>query len=409
MKKHIALLCLCMLCLCSKVMAQKIWTLKECIAYGRENSFGAIENTILNAAYKEDRKGIAASYLPQYNFVANGSYTANSTSYLWAPNAGLEINAIVYSGSRRKQELQKADLVIAQSEYTIAMAQNNVEMQVLYAYAEALTKKELYKVCEDFYKKALQLHFELSTAKILTETDDCFFNALLQQDSQEIQQLQQQYAIALLKIRQTINLYDVPDFEIEEMPLFEPTYITLAEAFPKAILADPGISINQLDIDIAEKNSAIAKSFLLPTISLQYTPFYELNKPGLQHYAGLRISVPIFNRNAQKAAIGRAAINRDYQEKQLENQKETLFNAVVLILNELENKQALYKSSSQTLSMTTLLLNDSQERLKHQTTNCEAYLAIRNWSKQNAMQTVMLKYEAITQAKLLDFYTGITL
>ncbi|MBC8644879.1 hypothetical protein H9W95_15030 [Flavobacterium lindanitolerans] len=32
--------------------------------------------------------------------------------------------------------------------------------------------------------------------------------------------MEQQYAIALLKIRQTINLYDDPDFEIAEIPSF---------------------------------------------------------------------------------------------------------------------------------------------------------------------------------------------
>ena len=408
MKKHIALLCLGLLCMNLKAIAQKTWTLKECFAYGRTNSFGAIENTILNAAYKEDRKSIIASYQPQYSFVFNGSYTANNTSYLWVPNVGLEITAIVYSGSRKKQELQRADLVIAQSEYTIAMAQNNVEIQVLYAYTEALAKKEQYKACEDFYKKAIQLHHDLSVTKTLTTADEYFFIALLQQDRQEIQSLQQQYAIALLKIRQIINLYDT-DFEIEEIPTFEPNYTTLAEAFPKALLADPGISINQLDIDIAEKNSAIAKSFLLPSISFQYMPYYELNVPRLQQYAGLRISLPLFNRNVQKAAIEKASINRNYQEKQLENQKETLFNAVVLIMSELKNKQTLYEISHQTLDKTTLLLKEKEEGLKNKKTHSEDYLILRNWNKQNALESISLKYQAITQAKLLDFYTGMAL
>ena len=408
MKKHI-LFYMGMLYLCQTVTAQNIWTLKECIAYGRANSFEASEIKILNASYKEDKKNIRASYLPQYNFVANGAFTANNNSFVWSPNTGLEIYTIVSSGFRKKHELKKADLIIAQSEYGIAMAENNVEMQVLYAYTEALTKKGQYQICVDFYKKTKQLYEEFSASKLLSLTDEYFFNVLLQQDSQEIESLQQQYAIALLKIRQTINLYDDSDFEIAEIPSFKASHTDLNEAYPLAILADPGISSNQIDIDIARENSAIAKTLLFPSISLRYTPYYELNKPGLQHYAGLQISLPIFNRTLQKVAIEKAAIQGLFQEKQLDNQKELLWNAVVLIISELKNRQDLYEISRLTLEKSSRLLKDSEEKLKNKSTYPEAYLVLRNWNKQCALDTVVLKYQAITQAKLLDFYTGTTL
>ncbi|WP_447637321.1 TolC family protein [Flavobacterium microcysteis] len=408
MKKHI-LFYLGMLYLCQTVAAQNIWTLKECIAYGRANSFEASEIKILNASYKEDKKSIRASYLPQYNLVANGAFTANNNSFVWSPNAGLEINTIVSSGFRKKHELKKADLIIAQSEYGIAMAENTVEMQVLYAYTEALTKKSQYQICVDFYEKTKELYEEFSASKLLSQTDEYFFNVLLQQDYQEIESLQQQYAIALLKIRQTINLYDDSDFEIAEIPSFKASHTDLNEAYPLAILADPGISSNQIDIDIARENSAIARTLVLPSISLRYAPYYELNKPGLQHYAGLQISLPIFNRTIQKVAIEKAAIQGLFQEKQLENQKELLWNAVVLIISELKNRQALYEISRLTLEKSSRLLKDSEEKLKNKNTYAEAYLVVRNWNKQCALDTVVLKYQAITQAKLLDFYTGTTL
>lgn len=408
MKKHI-LFYLGMLYLCQTVTAQNIWTLKECIAYGRANSFEAAEIKILNASYKEDKKSIRASYLPQFNFVANGAFTANNNSFVWSPNAGLEINTIVSSGFRKHHELKKADLIIAQSEYGIAMAENTIEMQVLYAYTEALTKKGQYQVCVDFYKKTKQLYDEFSASKLLSQTDEYFFDVLLQQDSQEIESLQQQYAIALLKIRQTINLYDTSDFDIAEIPPFKTSHTDLNEAYPMAILADPGISSNQLDIDIARENCAIAKTLLFPSISLRYAPYYELNKSRLQHYAGLQISLPLFNRIAQKAAIEKAAIQSLFQEKQLDNQKELLWNAVVLIIDELKNKQDLYETSRSTLEKATLLLKDSEEKLKNKSIYPEAYLVVRNWNKQCALDSVTLKYQAITQAKLLDFYTGTTL
>lgn len=408
MKKHI-LLYLGLLYLGQTITAQNIWSLKECIAYGRANSFEASEIKILNASYKEDRKSIRASYLPQYNLVANGAFTANNNAVAWNPNAGLEVNALLYSGFRKKHELQKAELIIAQSQYNIAIAENNVEMQVLYAYTEALTKKGQYQVCIDFYEKTRQLYDECSASKLLSPADGYFFEVLLQQDCQEIESLEQQYAIALLKIRQTINLYDAPDFEIAEIPSFTPSHTTLDVAYPLALLADPGISSNQLDIDIARESSRIAKTLLLPTVSLRYTPYYELHKSGLQHYAGLQISLPVFNRTVQKTAIEKATIQGLFQEKQLDNQKEMLWNAVVLIINELKNRQSLYEISLTTLKKSTRLLNDSEEKLKNKNTYPEAYLVIRNWNKQCALDSVALKYQTITQAKLLDFYTGTTL
>lgn len=413
MKKHFVLIYLALLCFTPKLWAQKIWTLKDCIAYGRAHNFEAEEQIVLNAIHKEAKKNVEALYLPQAHLISNPTYTAGLESPVWQSGIGLEFQTIIYSGSKKKQELQKADLIIAQSQYTIAMAENNVEMLVLYAYTEALSKKEQYHIQVDFYTRSLQLYDHLKTYKTLTAKDDAFFNALLQQDYQEIQLLNQQYNIALLKIKQLINLQDAPDFEIDEIPSFKPVYTTISEAFSKAMTADPGISSHLLDIDIAKREVKIAQSALFPVVRLQYSPYYSLGTPlnsaGMQNYVGLQISIPVFNRKGQKALGEQAMIQLKYQQTQFDNQKEILFNAVVLLIEELENKQALTEYTYTTLSKTTLLLNESTENIKRNATSCEAYLTIRNWNKQNVLQSIVLKYETIAQAKLLDFYTGIAL
>lgn len=413
MKKQIALICLAFLCLAPKLMAQKVWTLKECIAYGRKNNFKAEENTILNAAYTEDKKTIEALYLPQFNAVLNPSYTKSPGNFLWQSGFGLEANAIIYSGSRKKNELEKANMIVAQSEYNIASAQNDIELQVMYAYTDALSKKEQFLVGVRFFHKALQLRYELSEKKTLNVADSTFFEALLQQDRHEIESLSLQYELALLKIRQLINLEHSADFDIEEIPPFIPAYNTLTEAFPKAVLADPGISSNQLEVSIAAKNIAIAKTFISPTISFQGSSLYAFstnnNLSGIQNYLGLRIAIPVLNIKGQNANIERAVINFNYQKTQLENQKKTLFNTMIFIINELKNKETVYQNMLATLDKTTILLNENTKNLEAGNSTYETYLVLRNWNRQNALQAVVLKYETITQAKLLDFYTGTTL
>lgn len=411
MKKHLILICLALLCLVPKVMAQKTWTLKECIAYGRKRSFKAEENTILNAAYIEDKKSIEAFYLPLFNAVLNPSYIKNSPDYVWQYGVGLEANAIIYSGSRKKQELEKANMIVLQSEYNIASAQNDIELQVLYAYTDALIKKEQFLASVRFYQNALQLRSELSNNKADHTEYKTFFETLLQQDWQEINALSLQYQQALLKIRQLINLENAPDFDIEEIPAFIPDYTTVTEAFPKAILADPAISSNELDVAIATKNITIAKSFLSPTISIQGSSFYSLsnNNTGFQNYLGLRVAIPVGNLKGQNANIKRAEIYFKYHETRLKNQKKTLLNTMIFIINELQNKEIMYDNMLHTLNQTTLLLTESTKDLETGKATYESYLMIRNWNKQNALQTVVLKYETIAQAKLLDFYTGTTL
>lgn len=413
MKKQIALICLALLCLVPKLMAQKTWTLKECIAYGRKRSFKAEENTILNATYLEDKKNVEALYLPQFNAVLNPSYTKIPGSNLWQSSFGLEANTIIYAGSRKKQELEKANMIAVQSEYNITVAKNDIELQVLYAYTDALTKKEQFLVAVRFYQKALELRYELSDKNSFTNTNETFFDAMLQQDWHEIESLSLQYELALLKIRQLITMDDSTDFDIEEIPLFTPDNTSLSDAFPKAILADPEISSNQLEVAIASKNIAIAKSFLSPVISFQGSFFYTFNNnnnlSGIQNYSGLRVAIPILNIKGQNANIERAVINLNYRKTQLENQKKTLFNTLDFIINELKNKEIVYQNILSTLDKTTLLLNESTKDLEAGNTTYEAYLIIRNWNRQNALQAVVLKYETITQAKLFDFYTGQTL
>jgi outer membrane protein TolC len=299
------------------------------------------------------------------------------------------------------------------SEYNIASAQNDIELQVLYAYTDALSKREQFLVSVRFYHKALQLRYELSVKNLFKSTDKIFFEALLQQDRHEIESLSMQYELALLKICQIINLNTTSDFDIEEIPPFTPAYKELTEAFPKAVLADPGISSNQLETAVAAKNIAIAKSFRSPVLSFQASSFYVFNNgnnlSGIQYYLGLNFAVPVFNLKAQNADIERAVINFNYQKTQLENQKKTLLNTVDFIINELKNKEAVYQNVLLNLDKTTLLLNESTKNLEDGNSTCEAYLVVRNWNRNNALQAVIRKYETITQAKLLDFYTGTTL
>lgn len=413
MKKQIALICLALLCLVSKLAAQKAWTLKECIAYGRKRSFKAEENTILNATYTSDKKNIEALYLPQFSAVLNPSYTKTPVNYLLQSGLGLEVNAILYSGLRKKHELQKADMIVAQSEYNIATAQNDIELQVLYAYTDALSKKEQFLVGVGFYQNTIKLRHQLSEKKALPAAAKTFFDTLLEQDRHEVESLNLQYELALLKIKQLINLDNSSFFTIEEIPPFTPAFTELKEAFPKAILADPAISSNQIQVSIATKNIAIAKSFLSPAISFQGSSFYAFNEPnnlsGVQHYLGLRVAIPILNLKGQNANIERAIIDFNYQKTQLENQKKTLFNTMVFILKELKNKEIVYQNMLIALDKTTLLLNENTKDLEAGNSTYEAYLISRNWNRQNALQAVVLKYETITQAKLLDFYTGTTL
>ncbi len=413
MKKRIALICLALLCLVPKLMAQKIWTLKDCIAYGRKRSFKAEENSILNATYREDKKSIQALYLPQFNAVLNPSYSRNQAGYLWYSSFGLESNTIISAGFRKKYELEKANMIAVKSEYTIASAQNDIELQVLYAYTDALSKREQFLVGVRFYQKALELRYKLSLNDLITNKDHTFFEALLQQDRQEMESLSMQYEQALLKISQLINLDYTSDFDIEEIPPFIPAYKELAEAFPKAVLADPGISSNELETAISAKNIAIAKSFRAPVLSFQANSFYVFNNgitpAGIQYYLGLNLTVPVFNLKGHNANIERAVITFNYQKTQLENQKKTLMYAVDFIIRELENKETAYQNVLVSLDKTTLLLNEGTKNLEDGNSTCEAYLVLRNWNKQNALQAVALKYETITQAKLLDFYTGTTL
>ena len=413
MKKRIALICMVFLCLAPKLMAQKIWTLKDCIAYGRKRSFKAEENTILNGVYGEDKKNIEALYLPQFNAVLNPYYSRNQGGELWYSSFGLESTTILSAGFRKKYELETANMIAVKSEYNIASAQNDIEIQILYAYTDALSKREQFLVGVRFYQKTLELRYKLSRKNLIINTDQTFFAAMLQQDQQEMESLSMQYKLSLLKICQLINLDNTSGFDIEEIPPFVPAYKELAEAFPKAVLADPGISGNELETAIAAKNIAIAKSFRAPVLSFQANSFYAYNNGitpfGIQCYLGLNLTVPVFNLKGQNANIERAVINFNYQKTQLANQKKTLLYAVDFIINELENKETAYQNALITLDKTTLLLNENTKNLEDGNSTCEAYLVLRNWNRQNALQAVVLKYEAITQAKLLDFYTGTTL
>lgn len=412
MKALITFICMVFLCPVFTANSQEKWTLQRCIAYGREHSMAAREQSILNKLPVIDKKTLNGSYLPQANIFSGNYYNNGNFPGYFQHSWGINASMAIYCGNRKQYELKKANLVIMQGDYALAATQNDVEFNTLYAYIEVLVTRQRYSCYKEYQRKLLVFSerkvSNCSSSKLLLLSQ-------MKRDSLEAQSLFLQYEIAVIRLKQIINLDEATEFEIVPIADFMPVYTKKSQALEKAIQADPSISTNYLDIKIAGYDIAIAKSYSYPQLSYIHNSTYNtsnnkvLGLDGPQYYSGLSITIPLFNGNKQKLTVQRTVVQQEYQKKRLENQLQSMENSITMILTELKNREIRLDSFKTMQVNAAKEFEEAEREFKNCNISQEAYITIRGLNLRYDLDYINAYYDMIAQKKLLDFYTGVSL
>ena len=385
---------------------QKVWTLTDCISYGRTHSQRALELGILKENFYEMQKQTSSGYAPIVSGIYNaGLSNTSATTYSYLNQFGFQISQDLTSIIKISHQKKQLNFRIAQNDENISFAQNAVEEATLRAYIQALTTKEQLGIFRNYKEKTERLMIEkLPDIK-------SFLDALAQQDALNIAEASRAYETTLLQIRQIINLDSVTNFEIAPLQIYDNLKSEVDEVLKKAISIDPFINNIKYGILIAGRDIQLAMQDNWPRINLLYQTFYlkENNTSGIQHFFGLNINIPILNKRDIKTRIRIAKINERFQKKRLSNALQNLEDAIQLNLEQLKNAKIVYAESIKSAKRNKAEYENACQQFVSKKLQSGEFLAIRNQAIQEELRMVNAKYTVILNAKLLDFSIGTTL
>ncbi len=458
-----------------QVSAQdKKWTLRECIDYAVKNNISIksseldIKNAVIN---KKDAFG---AFLPNVNASASHSWNIglnqNITTGLLEnqttqfTQAGLNVGVDIYNGLKNQMQLRKSNLAIIASQYQMTKMQEDIALNVANAYLQILFNKENLKVQQEqkaYNLTQLDRTTQLVDAGVVPKGDLLDVKATAAADSQRVIAAQNALLISKLSLAQLLRLDDFKNFDIDENQIPELNEEILLQSsetiVKKAKETRTELKIANTNVELAEKDIAIARASYQPTISgfysfstraaysdrvvgvqpnatnptstvgfvegtnqlvLQpnFTPILGNPLPVFDQFSnnkgqnfGISVNVPIFNGFAtrnnverSKVALERAKLNLSQQELDIERNVFTAYS-------DANAAKESFEAAEITLEARLLSFDYAKERYEVGLMNVFDFNQAQTLLVNAQSEVLRTKYDYLFRTKILEFYFGIPL
>ena len=442
MKRIKGFLILTFLCICTLISAQnKLWSLEDCIQYAIEHNISIKQLVIQKNSAEVDLNTAQMSRLPNLN--ANGGQNWNfgrtqTQSGLYEnqsqSNTNFSIGSSIplFTGFRIPNEIDRSKLELEASVQNLEKAKEDLSLNIASLFLQVLFNKELLKISQE--QLALG-QTQIERTGILVDEGKVppsqiyDIEAQVANDRVSVIQAENNLRLALLDLAQSLELEQNADFDIivpafgdvvtEYMSSVQPPQMV----FDNAVQIKPGIKVQELRVQSAEKTLAIAKSGYLPTLNLSMgygtNYFYLYNKDfsnrplsdqiknNAGQSIGLSLNIPIFNRFSVRNQTKNARFNIENQQLALENARKSLYKEIETAYLNALSAQEKYKASQQAIKSTSESFYFAKERYEIGKSTPFEFNEARTRLARSQSEEVQAKYDYIFRTKILDFYNGI--
>lgn len=293
---------------------------------------------------------------------------------------------------------------------------------------DILFKKELLQVAKD-QLDITKLQIERTEA--LVEAGTLPKGTLMEQRAQAAQEevtvvtSENDLTLSLLNLAQLLDLKSTDSFDIEipVLPVLNSgrSLLNPDAVYSIALNSLPEIKAANLRVESTEKGLSLAKSGLMPSLTLDAgwsTEYQKLDdfpaasfgdqfKDRVNKYAGLSLSIPIFNGGTVNRNISNAKIDIDRSRLNLENTKNILRKEIQQAHANALAAMKKYFSSETAVSSSEEAFRYTEEKFNLGLVNSVEYNQAKNNLLKAKSNLLQAKYDYIFRTKIIDFYNGV--
>ncbi|UMB61144.1 TolC family protein [Lutibacter sp. A80] len=411
----------------------KIWSLEDCINYALENNITVKEASLNKSIAEVSYSKAKSSRLPNLFGSASQSFSSGNaidpitsdyvTDQINSTNVGLNSSMTLFQGNQLNNQIKQNELLLEQSIFQEEVEKNNIVLNILEAYLQALYSKESITIAEN--------NLEASEKEVIRAKQRLDVGTIALSDYTEAQSqaatnkynviaAKNNYQQYIISLKQLLELTPVDELEIEtiddNLDLVN-LELNKYEVYNNALGILPEIKASELNVAVNEKELDIAKGAYLPTLTLSgslgsgYTSinddtFSDQFDFNFNQKLGLSLNIPIFNRYQTKAAVQTATINIEKAEIQKQSTEKAVYKKVeTAYQNALSaQEQVLASEASKIAAEQSYKLAQKKYELGDLSTTD---LVISQNTYTNAQQNYLqAKYLNILYHQLLQFYQG---
>jgi outer membrane protein len=428
----------------------KAWTLEECVRYAVKNNI-SIKNTELDTLSASiDKRGALGNFLPTANLNASHSWNIGLNQDITTgllrnqttqqTGVGANVGVDIYKGLRNQNTMRRAKLSIVASKYQLLKMQEDIALNVANAFLQVLFNKENLKVQKEqlaINEKQYNRSEELVKAGSIPRGDLLDVKATVATNKQNVINAENNLLISKLSLAQLLQLKEFWDFDVvDDTNINDENNIMSVkpiDIYAKAKESRTELKIAQTNLEIAEKDVAIAKGGYQPTLTAFYgfnsrvsyadviafddagqpigtksaDPFgTQLNDNKGQNF-GLQLNVPIFNGWSVRNNVDRSKVTLEKSKIALEKEDLDLQRNVYTAFTDAKGAMNAHESSIVALESREEAYNYAKEKYAVGLMNSFDFNQSQTLLTNAQSEVIRTKYDYIFKIKILEFYFGI--
>jgi outer membrane protein len=360
--------------------------------------------------------------------MATGVYEANNAS---STSLYLSSNTPLFTGFRIPNQIKADELNLSAATEGLKKAKENLELQIVSLYLDVLFKKEILKV----YKEQVGLsNLQVEKTQILVESGKVpasqlyDIKAQLAKDELNVTMADNDHALSLLNLSQSLNLPVSGNFDIEEPEIGDiinnniSSIIPPDQVYQMALGIKPHVKEAEYRLQSSEKLLKVAQSGYWPTLSLGLSynnGFNHIYKSGYPNESisnqlknnqreaiGFSLSIPLFNRFQVRNQVRSARLNIENQSLILDNTKLALYKEIQQAYQSAVAAQSKYTSTIKACDAAEESFKYAEDRYEVGKSTVFEYSEVKTKLLTSKSEQIQAKYDFLFRSKIMDFYQG---
>lgn len=427
--------------LCLPAVAQKQWTLRECIDYAMENNISLQKSGLQKRSSQEDLMQSKAALLPSLNFSTNqgvnyrpwpfagqatvteGVVMSSIDKVYYNGSYSLNGNWTVWNGNRNHNQVKLNSLSMQRNETDSITSAKNIQEQIAMLFIQTLYTKENVGVQKATLESARLIEDrgkEMLEVGKMSKADLMQLTAQRAQDEYNVVQAESQVNNYKRQLKALLQITSSEEFDIAPLEATDEMALAqipqLQSVYEAALANRPELKSVQLSIESSDVSKKIAKAQRLPTVGMNASVGTNTSsqsdktwgnqiKANMGISGGVNISVPIIDQRQSRTAINKAEIARQQALLDLRDKQTNLYSTIENYWIQAENNQSQYKAAK----VSTESAKTSYELLTEQFTlglkNIAQLMEGKNRLLSSQQSELQSKYMTILNIKMLNFYT----
>ena len=452
--------------------AQEAWDVEKCINYAWEHSIN-IKQSMYGVEFEKVNRdqSIAARY-PNLNASTGLNLSfgrsldettdAFTTESIVTSNYGLSTGVLLWNAGRIKKNIEQSDLNVEAAANDVEQAKRDIALTVGTAYLNALFAEENLGIVKNslaLTKEQLSQIDKLIQAGSRPRNDRLDIVAQMSTDEQQIVTSENNLAIALLNLKQLMNLDVETEITLVSPPstIFietDPDQLTFGQVFTEARNHQPNLLAGESRLKSAELGVEIANTGKYPSIfangsigtrhsnkartfdgfstvpvaasvliddvpsvitTNQQQPnlidqkYFNQLDANLGYGVGLGASIPIYDNYNTKASVQRAKLNVLTTQAQNEQLEQTLKTNVQQTLSDARAAKRALQAAENTVEARKAAFENAEKRFNLGAINTFEYVNAKNQFESSKINYIISKYDYLFRSKIVDFYMGKTI